>query len=221
MLLSSRIRSAQAMKIRNMRIRTTKIGAIRIAAVALVLFALLMLSGCWMFSIRPLFDGPNDPDLTFDQNLVGAWGNVVEGCQWTLTVAASARAYDLTMEPGAGCKSDEKATHYLGHLIKLDNHRFLDAEPKQSEVCDLCLGAHTFMLLSQENNNLVLTPLDGDWLFQAIKDKKVVLDHVGGEGEYIDMTLTAQPAELKAFLRKYVDDKDAFKPNTSLVFTRK
>jgi hypothetical protein len=206
MLLSSRIHSARAM---------------RIAAIALALSTLLMMPGCWMFSIRPLFDGPSDPDLTFDQNLVGAWGHVAEGCQWTLSFAASARAYDLIMEPGAGCKGDEKATHYLGYLIKLDNHRFLDAEPSQRAVCDLCLAAHTFMLLSLENNNLVLTPLDGDWLFQAIKDKKVVLAHVGGEGEYIDMTLTAQPAELKAFLRKYVDDKAAFKPNTSLAFTKK
>jgi len=71
------------------------------------------------------------------------------------------------------------------------------------------------------DNKLALTPLDGDWLDQAIKDKKVVLDHVGGEGEYIDMTLTARPAELKEFLRKYADDKAAFKPNDNLVYTRK
>jgi hypothetical protein len=200
----------------------TRLGqAIRIAAVILALSNLLALTGCWMFSIRPLLDGPSDPDLTFDQNLVGAWSHAAENCQWTLAVEASARAYNFTMSPGTGCKSDEKTTHYLGYLLKLDNHRFLDVEPSAKEICDLCVAAHTFLLVSMKDSNLALTPLDGDWLFKAINDKQVVLAHVGGDGEYIDMTLTAQPAELKDFLRKYADDKAAFKASASLVFTRK
>jgi hypothetical protein len=173
-----------------------------------------------MFSIRPLFDGPSDPDLISDQKLVGSWGYLDEACQWTLTVVASARTYDMTMAPGSGCK-DDKTTRYLAYLIKLDNHVFLDVEPNGKELCDLCLSAHTFALLSFENNSLALTPLDGDWLTQAIKDKKVVLTHVGGEGEYIDMTLTAKPPELKDFLRQHADDKAAFKQSGRLVFTRK
>jgi hypothetical protein len=35
------------------------------------------------------------------------------------------------------------------------------------------------------------------------------------------MNLTARPPELKDFLRKYADDKDAFKTSASLVFARK
>ncbi|MGA2743974.1 MAG: hypothetical protein ABSE44_04695 [Candidatus Sulfotelmatobacter sp.] len=197
--------------------------AIRIAAVILALSSLLALTGCWIFSIRPLLDGPSDPDLIFDQNLVGAWSlsRVAENCQWTLTIEASSRAYNFTMAPGTGCKSAEKTTHYLGYLIKLDNHRFLDVEPKTEDMCDLCVAAHTFVMVSLKDGNLALTPLDGDWVFKAINDKRVVLDHVGGDGEYIDMTLTARPPELKDFLRKYADDKDAFKTSASLVFARK
>jgi len=195
--------------------------AIRIAAVILALSNLLALTGCWMFSIRPLFDGPSDPDLTFDPNLVGSWSHVAEDCQWTLAIEASARAYNFTMSPGTGCKSDEKTTHYLGYLIKLDNHRFLDVEPSAKDMCDLCVAAHTFLLVSLKDSNLALTPLDGDWVFKAINDKRVALEHVGGDGEFIDMTLTARPADLKDFLRKYAEDKDAFKTSTSLVFTRK
>jgi hypothetical protein len=187
---------------------------------ALIVAALLVLPACWMFSIRPLFDGPSDPDLTFDPNLVGAWSHVAENCRWTLAVGASARAYNFAMSPGTGCKGDEKTTHYLGYLIKLDNHRFLDVEPSAKDMCDLCLAAHTFVLVSIRGSTLSLTPLDGDWLFKAINDKQVVLAHVGGDGEYIDMTLTARPAELKDFLRKYADDKAVFKPSTSLLFTR-
>jgi hypothetical protein len=105
--------------------------------------------------------------------------------------------------------------------VKLDNHRFLAISPKQSEVCDLCLPAHTFAELSLENGTLSITPLDGDWLFQAIRDKKVFLTHVGGEGGDPDMMLNAPPAEMKAFLRKYADDLAAFKTSQRLIFTRK
>lgn len=194
---------------------------LRIAVITVALFSLLMMSGCWMFSLQPLFDGGSDPDLIFDESLVGAWGHEAEGCQWTLAVQASARAYDMAMAPGAGCKTDEKTTRYLAYLVKVDNHRFLDVSPKQSEVCDLCLSVHTFVLLSLENHTLSLTPLDGDWLDKAIKEKKVAVAYVGDEGTDLDITLNARPAELKTLLRTYANDSAAFKPSGRLVFTRK
>ncbi|MGA2377181.1 MAG: hypothetical protein ABSF72_16805 [Candidatus Sulfotelmatobacter sp.] len=197
------------------------VGALRIAAITVGLFCLLMMSGCWMFSLQPLFDGGSDPDLIFDESLVGAWGHEAEDCQWTLTVQASAGAYNMAMGPGAGCKTDEKSTRYLAYLVKVDNHRFLDVSPKQSEVCDLCLSVHTFALLSLENNTLSLTPLDGDWLDRTIKEKKVAVAYVGGERTGIDITLNARPAELKTLLRTYANDSAAFKPSGRLVFTRK
>jgi hypothetical protein len=144
---------------------------LQIAATAVALCALLLLPACWTFSLEPLFDGPSDPDLIFDQNLVGAWGDIAEGCQWAPTVQANARAYDMTMSPGAGCKGDEKTERFLAYLGKLDNHRFLDVEPNGRDTCSLCLGVHTFALLSLDNDKLVVTPLDGDWLLQSIKDK--------------------------------------------------
>jgi hypothetical protein len=46
--------------------------------------------------------------------------------------------------------------------------------------------------------------------------------HVGGDGDDdLDMTLTAHPSELKELLRTYADNKSAFRPDQSLVFTRK
>lgn len=200
-------------------VRCMKVHALRVAAIAVALLAVLLMSGCWTFSLQPLFDGGSDPDLIFDESLVGSWTHVAEGCHWILTVQASTRAYEMTMAPGAGCKDDDKTTHYLAYLVKVDNHRFLDISPKQTDVCDLCLGVHTFALLSQENNTFSLTPLDGDWVFQAIKEKKINLANVSGWT--LDMTLDAQPAELKSFLRTYASDPDAFKPVNRLVFTRK
>ena len=199
--------------------RIRSVHALRIATISGALFAMLMMSGCWTFSLQPLFAGGSDPDLIFDESLVGAWTHAAEDCQLILTVQASTRAYDMTLAPGAGCKNDEKTTHYLAYLVRIDNHRFLDISPKQADVCDLCLGVHTFALISQENNTFSLTPLDGDWVLQAIKDKKVNLANVSGWT--LDMTLNAQPAELKKFLRTYANDTDAFKPVNRLVFTRR
>lgn len=192
----------------------------RIAPFVCLLAALLMLPSCWTFSTNSLFDGAADPDLVFDQSLVGTWSVVRDNCELTLTMEASARAYAMK----AACKGEKGGNDYWGYLVKLDNHRFLDITPgpEQIRACLLCLPVHTFALVSSENNNLVLTPLDGDWVFQSIKDKKVVVSHMGlDDGSDLDLTLTAQPAELKSFLRKYVNDKDAFKAQQSLIFSKK
>ena len=125
------------------------------------------------------------------------------------------------MTPGKGCKNDEKAARYDAHLVKIDAHYFLDVSPKSDDVCELCLATHTFMLFSLENKNLSLTALNRNWLEEAIKNKKLVIAHVGGEHEYDAITFTAPSSELKDLLRKCADDKTAFKTDDSLLFRRK
>ena len=203
------------------------IHAEKIVAMSFALLALLVLPSCWVFSIHSLFDGASDPDLVFDQKLIGSWAHLAEECEWILTMEASARAYDMKIAPGEGCTKEKKnSDRYWGYLVKLDNNRFLDVAPgpDQSRACILCLPVHSFALLSLENNNntLVTTPLDLEWLDQSIKNKKVVLDHLGGgDNDDIDITVTAQPAALKDLLRRCVNDKAAFKPSLSLAFTKK
>jgi len=74
----------------------------RIAAAILALAGLLMLPGCWVFSINPLYEdnlGKPDPDLFFDQALLGSWRGADEDCPWILTIAAKEQAYGLTAAP--------------------------------------------------------------------------------------------------------------------------
>jgi len=196
----------------------------RVAGLLICLACLLVLPGCWVFSINPLYDEsikPFDPDLKSDKNLLGNWDHLDDGCHWTLTIVADGQAYHLTMAPGPGCKNDEKTTRYEAHLVKVDTHYFLDLSPKSDDVCELCLAVHTFMLFSLENKNLSLTPFDRNWLDQEIKNKKLAVAHVGGEHEYDAITFTAQSSELKELLRKYADDKTAFKSDDNLLFTKK
>lgn len=194
----------------------------RIVAVIVILAALAILPGCWVYSVEPLYEerlfSHPDPDLTFDQNLLGSWWHTDtdNNCLWTLTFAAHQQAYELTMAPASNCKGEEKTSKYEGHLVKLDNHRFLDIGPESTEVCDLCLPRHSFFLLTQEADTLALIPVDDEWLKDAIAQDKVTLAHLSDS-----LTLTATSKDLKAFVRKYADDKAAFKPDPNFAFKRK
>jgi hypothetical protein len=93
-------------------VRQIRARALHIAAITSALSAVLMMSGCWVFSLQSLVD-PSDPDLIFDQGLVGAWGHVAEGCNSMLTIQASVRAYEMALVPGQGCRDDEKTSTIL------------------------------------------------------------------------------------------------------------
>ncbi|HEY6339454.1 MAG TPA: hypothetical protein VIW68_13250 [Candidatus Sulfotelmatobacter sp.] len=198
--------------------RKRKLLSRRFAAILPVFATLLALSGCWVYSVNPLYEDnlpKPDPDLVFDASLVGSWGHMDDSCLWILTVGGGGAPYGMTMTPSTGCKSDEKTTKYAGHLVKLGNHRFLDFSPESGEVCDLCLPLHSFFLVSQENDSLALIPIDVQWLSQAINQRKVGLAHLPSKNSTDDaVVLTATSEALKEFVRKYADDKAAFKPDS-------
>ena len=174
-----------------------------------------------MYSVEPLYEehlGKADPDVVFDQSLVGAWGQMDNDCLWILTIKADDQAYALNMSPAPECKSEEKPSRYEGHLVRLESHRFLDIASLSDEVCELCLPLHTFLLVSQENDILTLIPIDQNWMAKALNAKKVILAHLPRQNAPREVltdrdavVLTASSKELKAFVSKYGDDKAAFK----------
>jgi hypothetical protein len=212
--------------------------AARLVGILVALASLLVLPGCWVYSLNPLYDTgiARDPDVVFDQALIGAWGRLDGSCQWTLTVNTSPDAYQMTIAPGQGCSDDEKKKSYEAHLVRVDTHRFLDVAARSEEVCDLCLPLHSIFLLaqekSQEGESLTLTPLDITWMTQALNSKRAVLPHLPHQGparpsEVLRASdavyLTASSTELKKFVAKYADDKAAFRADSEAVikFKRK
>jgi hypothetical protein len=202
----------------------------KLAGAALALAALLVLPGCWVSSIEPLYEenlSAPDPDLVLEPTIIGAWlhADADNDCLWTLVVTTEQKMYQLNMAPAATCKGEQKATRYEGHLLKLDDHRFLDVAPSSADVCDLCLPRHSFFLIAQGSGTLSLIPVSSEWLGKAIKERKVALAHLTLDDRVgviaSDVTLTASSKDLKAFVRKYADDKEAFNPNAGLVFKRK
>ena len=193
----------------------------RIAEVVLILEGLLVLPGCWVSSINPLYDegsvlNPHsDPDLVFDQSLIGPWSAANGKCTTLLTIAAKDHGYDLrSTDQGEGC-SEEKS-HYRALLVKLDSHYFLDLSPAEGDVCAMCLARHEIFLARFDKDSLSLTPIDSDWLKKSITEKTVILATVADDAD----TITASSKDLKAFCRKFGADKAAFRPDSTETLKR-
>jgi hypothetical protein len=199
----------------------------RFSDTALILAALLVLPGCWVMSINPLYEehlfGHSDPDLTFDQNLVGSWWQPKEGC--LLKIAAADEKYAVEyvtpkQKQGEGCALDEGQTVRMeGRLVKLDAHRFLDVAPRSDDVCFSCLPMHQIYLMALDKDSLTLTPIDGDWLKQGVEQNKVVVATLPDDNDHDSLAATTK--DLKDFYRRYADDQAAFKPVPNLAFKRK
>jgi hypothetical protein len=179
----------------------------------LILGSLLSLTGCWVYSVQPLYEEnatPPDPDLTFDQSLLGSWIQTEKECAWNLTISGDRRSYELNMAPGPECKSEDKPSRYEGHLLKLGGMEVIDVTPESGDVCDLCLPLHSFLLVMLQNDTLTFVPIDHGWLVQAMKDNKVHMAELARRGPYEPVVLTSSSKQLKQFVNRYVGDKSAF-----------
>jgi hypothetical protein len=191
--------------------------------IALVLAWLLVLSGCWVTSIHPLYEddfSSKDPDVVSDQSLIGSWMEVGGKCTAPLTITAKDGVYDLqSTGKGEGCSDSVSASHSRARLVKLDAYYFLDISPMAEDVCDMCIARHDIVLAEFDKTSLTITPIDSDWLKKAIAAKTVTLATVPDHSD----TLVASTKDLKTFCRKYAGDKEVFRPDSADVdrFTRK
>jgi hypothetical protein len=181
--------------------------------ICLALAALLMLSGCWVTSINPLYEEwSNDPDLVFDQSLVGSWIEVGDKCTAPLTITAKDGVYDLqSTGKGEGCSDSVSPSLFQARLVKLDAYFFLDVSPMAEDVCDMCIATHSIYLAEFDKTTLTITPVDYDWLKKAIAAKTVTLATMPDHSE----TLVASTKDLKALCRKYAGDKEVFRPDST------
>jgi len=188
--------------------------------IAALLGVIVVLSGCPVSSMNPLYEdeflSKPDPDLVVDQAFVGHWRIQDKECPKILTITNKESVYHLTAAPSPQCKSEEKTYRYEGHLVKLDGHIFLDLGPEPDEVCEMCFPQHHIFLARIEKSSFSLTPLDDEWLKTSIAQKIVVIQTLPARPEVV----TAPSKELKEFVRKYADDQSAFKPVPELTCER-
>jgi hypothetical protein len=192
--------------------------------IAFALAALWVLPGCWVTSINGLYeestiDNPyTDPDLVFEQSLIGSWVHSDDKCTTLLTIASEKEVYNLrSTDQGEGCDTQDKPYRYQARLVKLDTYYFLDVSPMDDDVCNMCLAKHNIFLAKFDKATLSLTPIDSDWLKKSLAAKTISLATLAGDTD----TLTASSADLKSFCRRFAADEAVFKPSDAYALKRK
>lgn len=178
-----------------------------------VFACLVLMSACPAQSLKGLDEGGNDPDMIYDARLLGAWPAVRESCTSTLTITAHDKGYLLQF---LDCV-DNKKISYEARLFKLDQHYFLDLTTPSAEVCDLCIAIHFIYSVHFEKDSFVLGALDYDWLKAAVQKKTVNLATLPDDDSYL---IVSPAKDMKAFCRKYADNKEVFKAGPETVFKR-
>jgi len=189
-----------------------------IGGIVLVLAAALSFSGCWVTSINPLYEesrteiSTRDPDLIFEPSLLGAWVDHSDKCGGVTLTSKDGETYDL-QAPGRtqGCTESDRPSHLQGRLVKLDSHYFMDIFPAEEDVCNLCLPQHNIFLAQFDKSNLSLIPIDSNWFKRALADHTVTLATLADDTD----TITASSKDLKAFCRKYAENKEVFKTDST------
>jgi hypothetical protein len=97
-----------------------------------LLAGLLLLTGCVpVDSLNPLY---TDKDLAFDESLLGSWVGPDNGDDGVLQFIArdedGKKSYSLVMTEKDKDSNDYKRTVYHAHLVKLNEHMFLDVVPE-------------------------------------------------------------------------------------------
>lgn len=189
----------------------------RILGAVLVLALSLGLSGCWVTSLNPLYEentseiSQKDPDIVFEPSLIGSWVDTSDRCV-TLTIASEDNeVYELRSRSTGEKGCNESPSNLQARLVKLDNHYFMDLSPMEDDVCPMCLPQHQIFLAQFDKAKLSLTPIDGDWLKKALATKTVTFATVAGHPE----TITSSSKDLKAFCRRYAEDKEVFRTDSS------
>lgn len=176
---------------------------LRLAAPALL--AGLLLTGCFVQSLRPLYD-EGGKELVSDPSLAGTWlvdKGVDDHAATLLITAGKDGLYDLKYT------EDGKSTVLRAALVQVGPQRYLDvwldSLDQFSQITTAAeahlLPAHSFWKVTLESDSVSLACLNYDRLKNGVATGQVALDHVAVKDDPI--VLAATPAQLRDFLAKY------------------
>jgi hypothetical protein len=174
------------------------------------LLAGLLLTGCPVQSLHPIFD-KQAPAHPLDQALLGAW-QTEKGANdkpATLVIADDHSSSYLLKYTEEG-----KTTELRGALVQVGKQRLLDVWLESLDQFDVpvagamhLLPAHTFWKISLEGDALSCSYLSSEELEKRWKAHQATLAHTEVDN---DRVVTAPPAELRAFLPAYAADPAVF-----------
>lgn len=173
----------------------------------------LLLSGCVVMSIYPYYA---TKDLTFDPVLLGTWSDPADtnATKETWTFAKQDdQSYQLEI------RDNQKTNAFDTHLFTLGGTKFLDVLP--CERHEYHPPAHLLLRVIRLQPQLEMHVLKYDWLAKQLDKNPKALRHIvvpksssSEAGE--TLTLTADTAELQRFIRKHLNNTNAWGEITTL-----
>ncbi len=165
----------------------------------------------------------DDFETVFDSSLLGYWKQPEGGCVLLITDGGDGSYQVEYVAPFArqdeSCLLDAGASAgFEGRLVEAGGQLFLDVVPTERESHHHHIRVHSFFKVTVDAQNLALVPLNPDWFRQAVDSGQVEL---GAQAESDGVSvITASSAELRAFLRTYGDNDEAFPAQPSFLYRR-
>jgi hypothetical protein len=194
---------------------------ITIAALCFALFVLV--SGCGIFSIHPLF---HQKDLIVDTKLIGTWKEASDEHLLIKIDTISDKMYEFTKIDG------EDTINFEMGLLELNGQYFIDLFPSekcgilQGEDCDMMellfknyIPIHTFMKIEISNGSFNLIQFDNERLIKLFHENKIRLAHEIPDKDDDDayVVITASTDDLQKFIGRYGHEKEAFSDTSQYI----
>ena len=174
----------------------------------------LILTGCGIFSLHPLY---HKEDLIVKTELIGTWKNSDDDAMYISIDTLEGKKYEFVIKDG------EDTIKFKMGLLDLDGQYFIDLYPHDD--CSFFGGddcyalenllrnyipAHTFMKFDFTENEMTLTEFDNERLIKLFDQSKIRLDHEipGEDADYV--VITASTDDLQKFIKRYSNDDEAF-----------
>jgi len=179
------------------------------AGLTAILASVVLLSGCWTYSVHPLFEN-GDQYLTYDPLLEGSWQAGDDDCS-KIVISGDSRTEEYTItfidsQNGHDCNGNEPGIRFAARLVQLGPERFLDAVPHGDAVGIGSLRTHSVFKVFLNADSLVLVPLSDSWLCHTSEAEQANL----GECLDGDFLLTAHTDVLQNFVKSHAEDDGVF-----------
>ncbi len=167
----------------------------------------LLLSGCLVLSVYPYFTAK---DLVFEPGLLGSWTKAEDTTEHWKFEKEGANSYQLTVT------GSQNTNVMQAHLFKLKGQYFVDlfAPDADTDLAPPPIPSHLLLRALTLSPNVKLSALEHGWMRDLLAKEPTALRHevpVSKEKpEDRPIVLTADTAELQAFLAKHLDTTNAW-----------
>lgn len=190
--------------------------------IAIALIVVILLPGCLVTSLRPLFA---DGDLLFEDALLGSWRAGKERVTFERKDHTSSYWMTYAEDPGGGAPSAgaKDPGRFQARLGRIGGSLFLEVSPAPEPrlpdgMAFHLLPVYTFWRVRLNGDQLSVSQLSFDWFQGAIRLGGPPIRHEWIERDYI--LLTAPTPEVQAFLLTHAGDPKLFQQFGSAPFQR-